>query len=168
MLKRSLALSATLLLATACADTPVEPAAERGPVTAASIIDGRAGNFAFTEGTIDLTGAGPYRQSLCLARYEEPVNGNSVISDAFSNGETTFKVVENKNFLIASCKFTDTSGVYEANAEVGKITGCSVYLEDGREYFDGTGSVTAAANNDPDGADGGNVTIRCKFAKDDA
>jgi hypothetical protein len=165
--------TAALVVVSACADTPAEPAADLETVSAATIIDGRPGQFLFTEGTLDMTGGSVYSEpNLCLARYETPVNGNSVISDAFNYESSTFRVTENKNFVKVSCRFIDTSLRYEANAEVGKITNCSAWLTDGRVLTGGEGRVVAAANNevtggeDPTGQDGGNAMISCTFPKD--
>ena len=137
-----------------------------GLIASAKTIPGRPGQLP-VEATIDATGDGS-----CHARYDETVNGNTFISDAFSD-DTRIKVRMNKNNVNAWCKFTDTSLVYETNAEVGDVHDCTLFTEMGT-YILGTGKVTAAANNDPKESDqlsneesGGNVTIHCKFDVDD-
>jgi hypothetical protein len=66
----------------------------------------------------------------------------------------------NKNFVLATCQFLDTSGAYEMNAEVGYTDNCSITTEDGTTYGPGTGTATAAANHEEN--PGGTVNFRCK------
>jgi hypothetical protein len=138
----------------------------------AVVNDGRPGRFDMSFARIDARGEGDGR---CFAQYEDPVtqNGftNTFISDCCGADDTQTKVTENNNGANAWCKFTDTSGVYEDNAEVGDILDCMLITEEGT-YINGTGQVTAAANNNPRQTlsvegDGGNVTIHCKFDAED-
>lgn len=98
----------------------------------------------------------------CYATYAETVDGNMFISNAASKDSTSYKVVINKNQVVASCKFLDTSGIYEKNAEVGDIVACTLITDDGT-FTDGIGQVVSAANNTENGTVGGNTTIKCWF-----
>jgi len=72
-------------------------------------------------------------------------------------------VVINKNKIEATCKFTDLSTWYEADAELAVIDDCTLLIEP-FWYCGGTGQVTAAANHGDDpGGIGGNVTLKCTF-----
>lgn len=123
--------------------------------TASAIeVEGRPGRFEITSASINAQTGG------CFAQYAEIVNGNIFVS----GGSGVVHVQENKNVVTATCRFTDTSGIYEAGAEVGAgAEACSLTTEDGTLYTGGRVTVTSAGNNAPDGSDGGNSIIRCQF-----
>ena len=170
-MKKILATTAALILVFACTDIPTQPAEDMDLVTSSTLIEGVfPGRYELRLAVINafpdyLFG---YSGGLCAAWYAETHPGdpisNSVISN-FPDYEGTIKVTENKNFVIASCKFTDGSGAYEMNAEVGYTENCEIITEDGRFFGGGTGTVTAAANHEED--PGGNVTLQCKVALED-
>lgn len=127
-------------------------------VVSASITEGRPGQYELRQ--IEIDGV----NGRCAARYAVTVNGNTFISDANST-DTDITWKENKNFVHVTCRFTDTSGVYEANAEVGYTDNCRARVELGGGLTGGTGRAVAAANNAADGSNGGNVTLKCTFDK---
>jgi len=128
-------------------------------VASALIVDGRPGQFELESIEI-LDGA-----DLCVARYPDPSADNVLISNGFGGAAADIRVVENKNRVKVICRFLDTSGIYEANAEVGYTDDCT-YRSAGVTLTNGTGRVTAAANNAKDGSNGGNVTVQCTFEVD--
>ena len=126
-----------------------------GTVHAAEV-DGRPGRYEMAAASINA------QTDQCYTMYADVVAGNSFIS----SGTGSVQVTENKNNVVARCQFTDVSGIYETNAEVGYSSDvCSLVTEDGTVYTGGRVQVTAAANNAEDGSDGGNVTIHCFFKK---
>ena len=88
----------------------------------------------------------------CDSAYVDPVGGNTYIQ-----GTGEVRVVENNNGAHAVCKVTDTSGIYETNAEVAYSDFCRVLTAEG--VWTGTGQVTAAANHGLD--PGGTAIFRC-------
>ena len=128
-----------------------------GAAAALELDEGRPGN-------LDLVSIEIYQQEgFCSAAYVDSFNGNYYVS---GYGKVTSEV--NKNWVHVTCKFTDTPGVYESNAEVGSTDdGCTAYRSFASRPLltGGSGRVTAAANNADDGTDGGNTTIKCKFAR---
>jgi hypothetical protein len=170
MLKK-FALPALALVALAACDEEAVAPTPAVEAPAMAIVDGRPGRYAVELAVINASGAvvnvpgwGDVVPGQCFTQYTDPVAGNTFIS----NTETTIHVAENKNGANATCRFLDVSGVYEDNAETGDIERCFLATEDGTIYDEGTGSVTAAANNDDtfddgDGLDGGNTTMRCQF-----
>jgi hypothetical protein len=166
-MKKILATTAALILVFACTDVPTQPVEDMDLMTSSAVIEGvYPGRYEIREAVIN---ASPdfydfWNPGLCAAWYAESHDWNSVISN-FPDYEGTIKVTENKNFVIASCKFTDGSGAYEMNAEVGYTENCTIITEDGRSFGGGTGTVTAAANHEEE--PGGNVTLQCKVALED-
>ena len=123
-------------------------------------IPGRPGIYAMKSAII---AAGRYAEGdLCYAVYAEPVNNNGTIGGEI--GKCSTRVVINNNKVVATCKFTDMSKFYEANAEVGEILDCHLQTED-MDYFGGTGHIIAAANHGDE--PGGKVTLMCTFEFDD-
>lgn len=121
----------------------------------AEAADGRPGQF---PGIAEID----FDAGQCAVQYDDPVAGNTFISNPSS--EATLKVVENKNKLTVMCRFTDMSGIYESNAENVQITDCSLLNYEGQDFLGGSGHATAAANHDNvDFGTGGNVTVRCSF-----
>ena len=120
-------------------------------------IEGRSGQFPMSYALIDAI------SGYCYAEYTDAFQGNIYINSI--RGDATTHVVINKKNAVATCKFIDTSGVFEANAEVGDIDGvCSLITSDGT-FINGSGKVVAAANNGDQVTEitGGNTTIHCKF-----
>lgn len=129
-----------------------------GAAAAVELDEGRSGN-------LDLVAIDIYQaEGLCRAEYADSFQGNFLVS-----GVSEITTVVNKNWITVTCKFTDTSGIYESNGEVGSTAdGCEAWrsLASGSPVLTGgSGRVTAAANNADDGSDGGNTTIKCKFAR---
>lgn len=145
-------------LAVATIAVPVVDAAQ------AVEIAGREGRFAMDYITIN--GEFSYRPGECVGRYAAPVDGNAFIATTLVQPAATVRVAENRRGVNVTCKFTDESGLYEADAEVGYTDNCILFTEDG-SWRNGTGTITAAANNATDGSDGGNAMIRCKFKTGD-
>lgn len=117
-------------------------------------VEGRSGRQQLDAASINA------QSGSCFAQYTEIVNGNIYIS----GGSGIVSVQENKNVVTATCRFTDTSGIYEAGAEVAAGDGvCSLTTEDGTVYTGGRATVTSAGNNAADGSDGGNSILRCQF-----
>lgn len=133
-------------------------------LTTATIADGRPGQYEMSAMYINgfLTSRD---DGECVGVYVDVVAGNSYISNPFGEPGTVHVVV-NKQGASATCKFTDTSGVYEANAEVGWTESCTLWTDDGI-WSGGDGRITAAANNAKDDSNGGNVTMHCTFDADD-
>lgn len=132
----------------------------------ADVVPGRPGHYEIYSAIIDASGGlyGPYTTASCLAWYTDPVEGNTVISNYETMDTTSYNVnVVKDGLIMAMCKFTDNSGVYEKNAEVGDIIDCTLYTVDGETYEGGTGQVVSAANIKEDGTLGGNTTIKCTF-----
>lgn len=115
--------------------------------------------------TINGGSAGVYQPGRCVGQYADPVPLNTFVSNPLTS-VSSIHIVTNKQGVNATCKFIDESGRYEANAEVGYTDNCRLFTESG-VWTNGTGTLTAAANNAPDGSDGGNVTVRCKFKAGD-
>ena len=126
-------------------------------MASASITDGRPGQYELREITIDgINGE-------CYSRYVDVVNGNDYIWNV-TDVDISWK--ENKNFVHVTCRFTDLSGIYEANAEVAYTTdNCRARVEPGGGLTGGSGRAVAAANNAADGTDGGNAMLKCTFDK---
>ena len=88
--------------------------------------------------------------------------GNSFISDGgVQPYESRINVTVNKAGANATCEFVDVSGIYEANAEVGKTEVCALVTAEG-VWRNGQGTVTGANNGDPT-VTGGNAMLRCQF-----
>ena len=121
-------------------------------VAAAAITEGRPGQFEMSSMLIDAV------ELDCEAFYDMGVNSNAFVD---GTGEIVHVVV-NRNGARATCRFTDTSGVFESNAEVGYTSACVLVTAEGT-WEGGTGRVTVAANNSSDGLDGGNASITCRF-----
>ncbi len=167
MLYRLSATALSVLLLGACSAEPTQPEFDgsRGTILAEAIppivVDGLPGQQPFATGFIDELG------SRCQAAYANPTAGNAAVSNRFAPAER-IHIVANKKRIKATCKFTDDSGVYEDNAETGKLASCDLRLADGRIYLGGTGHLTSAANivNEVDGlpfGSGGNTTLHCTF-----
>jgi hypothetical protein len=77
-------------------------------------------------------------------------------SNIYISGPGDVHAVVNKNGAKATCKFTDTSGIFESNAEVGYTTDSCSLIAIGSEWGGGSGKVTATP--------GGNITLHCTFA----
>ena len=102
-------------------------------------------------------------EDACYAVYDYAIGYPSI---GGATGECTnyIKVVINENKVTATCRFTDISQGYEANADIGKILYCVLQSEDGT-YVGGTGSIVAAANHGDE--TGGSVKLMCTFDPDD-
>ena len=123
----------------------------------ANIVDGRPGIIDLREIHIN------DNRDYCKATYRTTYEGNRYVDSDRRSAE--IRITENKNFLHVTCRFTDTSGVFESNAEVGKLLRdrCTYRSSEG-VLRRGDGMVVAAANNGPDGSlDGGNAMIKCTF-----
>jgi hypothetical protein len=82
-------------------------------------------------------------------------------------GVGTWKVVKTPNKVVAVCKFTDVSGLYERTAQVGGIDNCMLFIYEGEDlvtYGGGIGTITAAANHGD--STGGTTTMQCTFNLD--
>lgn len=119
-------------------------------------------NAFYGEGTsnvIDLSGGGSY----CEANFELD-EGNHVI---YSIEPISIRISQNKNFVHATCKFIDRSGVSADRAESLSKAACEITDAEGNVY-EGAGRAVAANNETigepcgPDECVWGNVTITCK------
>lgn len=162
MAKRVLSVAASLLILAACSAEPTQPDM-RSPVLAgaAFIEPGQAGQQLFNSAFIDALG------EYCEASYETPNGSNSAVSSRFLPAGA-IKVVMNKNQVKATCKFLDTSGSYDGNAETGPVENCTLQTADGDWYYGGTGHLTSANNvvDEVEGlpfGTGGQTTLQCTF-----
>ena len=166
-MKRLTATAAALFLIVACTDVPTQPVSTDMPDLQTAygtgvVVPGLSGQAPFSSAVIDVP------NSFCRAEYAVVVDPqNSAVSSRFAPAED-IHVTQNKNMIKATCKFLDTSGAYEDNAEVGPVENCTLITEDGTVYEGGTGHLTSAENLELTVEDlyfgsGGNTTLKCTF-----
>ncbi len=107
----------------------------------------------------NLVPTGYISQTECFA--DSPLSGAGGGNFYISGTDVKTNFVVNKNRINATCKFVDTSGIFEKNAETAKIESCTINT--GTGLYLGTGQVTASSENASKATDdtGGNVTIKC-------